>query len=297
MFRSGRGGLGAGAYIPLALSFAIVTGASVSVFAFLLREGIPVFAAEGAGFLTGQRWSAGAEVYGALPMLYGTVVVTLTALVLALPLGLGSAVLTSEYLPGRARLPVKTLMELLAAVPGVVYGLIGMAVLSGLVRDAAGLMDGSTLFTAGILLGVMILPTLTTLAEDALSAVPGDLRRGALSLGLTRGEVTMRVVLPGALRGIAGAVLLAMSRAMGETIAVMLVVGGLDRLPSPIYDILSPGQTITGKLGREGAEALGMGLHWSALAGLGLILFVSVMVLTLGGLVMGGRRMRAGGWQ
>ncbi len=243
---------------------------------------------EGAAFVTGTEWNAGRGVFGALPMLYGTLAVTLIALGLALPLALGSAVFTSEFLPPGLRLPVKTLMELLAAVPGVVYGLMGMVVLTSLVRGTFGLIDGNTILSAGLLLGVMILPTITTLSEDALSGVPLELRAQALALGLTRGQTIRRVVLPGALKGIAGAVLLGTSRAMGETIAVMLVIGGADRLPSPIYNVFSSGQTITGKLGREGAEALGMGLHWNALLGLGLLLFMTVMAVTLlSGLITG----------
>lgn len=244
---------------------------------------------EGLGFVTGTDWNAGAGVFGALPMLYGTIAVTGIALGLGLPMALGSAVFTSEFLPPKLRLPVKTLMELLAAVPGVVYGLVGMVVLTGIVQDAFGLIDGNTILTAGILLGVMILPTITTLAEDALGGVPGRLREQALALGLTRGQTIRRVVIPGALKGLAGAVLLGMSRAMGETIAVMLVIGGADRLPRPLYNVFTSGQTITSKLGREGAEALGMGLHWNALLGLGLILFLMVMALTLGGKLVAGR--------
>ncbi len=275
--------------LPLWLCFSLTMGLSLVIFAFLAEGSLPVFSHEGAGFILGQDWDVGAGVYGALPMLYGTLAVTLIALAMALPLGLGSAVMTSEFLPARLRLPIKALMELLAAVPGVVYGLIGMVTLSALVRDSLGLIDGNTIITAGLLLGVMVLPTITTLSEDALRGVPGTLREQALGLGLTRGETTTRVVLPSAIKGITGAVLLGMSRAMGETIAVMLVIGGRDRLPRPLYNVFTSGQAITGKLGREGAEAMGMGLHWSALLGLGLLLFITVMGLTLAGGLVAGR--------
>ena len=148
------------------------------------------------------------------------------------------------------------------------------------VRDVFGLIDGNTLFTAGLLLAVMILPTIMTLSEDALQAVPGEYRETALGLGLTRLETVWRAVLPQALPGIAGAVFLGMGRAMGETIAVMLVIGGLDRIPDPWYNLFQPGQSIPSKIGREAAESLGFGLQWHALIGLGLILFILVMTLS-----------------
>jgi len=277
-----------GPRLPLGLLFCLSLGFSLLILAFLVHGSLPVFVREGAGFITGTEWNTGAGVFGALPMLYGTLAITFIALVLALPLALGSAVFTSEFLPPRLHLPVKTLMELLAAIPGVVYGLMGMVLLTSLVRDAFGLIDGNTIITAGLILGVMILPTITTLAEDALGSVPGGLREQALALGLTRGQTIMRVVIPLAMKGFAGAVLLGVSRAMGETIAVMLVIGGADRLPRPIYNVFTSGQAITSKLGREGAEALGMGLHWSALLGLGLLLFISVIALTLGGRIIAG---------
>ena len=174
-------------------------------------------------------------------------------------------------------------MELLAGVPGIIYGLIGVACLAPWIKDIFNLIDGSAIVTAGILLAVMILPTIMTLSEDAMRAVPGEYRDAALGLGLTQVETVFRVVFPHALPGIAGAVFLGLGRAMGETIAVMLVIGGLDRIPQPWFDIFSPGQSIPSKLGREAAEALGYGMHWSALMGLGLTLFLMVMVFTLVG--------------
>ncbi|MFQ5480373.1 MAG: phosphate ABC transporter permease subunit PstC [Thermodesulfobacteriota bacterium] len=275
--------------IILGTGFFITLGLSVLILAFLFAQSLPVLLNEGTGFITGRQWYAAGDIYGALPMLYGTFTVTLIALLIAMPLGIGSAVITSEFLTGRTRHIVKSLMELLAAIPGVVYGLIGIVLLTTGVRDIFGLIDGNTIFTAGALLGIMILPTIMTLSDDAMRSVPGPLRREARALGLTGGETIRRVVLPGAMKGMAGAVLLGVSRAMGETISVMLVIGGMDRVPSPIYNVFTSGQSITSKLGREGAEALGMGLQWSALAGLGLMLFISVMALTLtGNIIRGG---------
>jgi len=283
----------------LRLCFYLTVGLSGIILVFLLIESLPVLLHEGLGFITGTEWYVAGDVYGALPMIYGTFIVTAIAMSFALPLALGSAVITSEVLSGRPRLLLKTLMELLAAIPGVVYGLIGIVIVTTFVKNTFGLIDGNTILTAGILLGVMILPTIMTLSDDAMRSVPGELRRQARALGLTRGETITRVVLPGALKGIVGAAVLGMSRAMGETIAVMLVIGSMDRLPRPLYNVLTSGQTITSKLGREGAEALGMGLNWSALAGLALILFLSVMALTFTGNLITGigknRQIKASG--
>lgn len=254
-------------------------GTVILLFLSLVWESVPVFRSEGFSFFWGAEWYAG-EVYGALPMVFGSLVVTGLAVLLVLPFALGSAIFTSEFLAGRARLFVKAMMELLAGVPGIVYGLIGMALLTVWVRDVFGLIDGNTLFTAGLLLAVMILPTVMTLAEDALRAVPGEARDVALALGLTRMETVWRVVVPQALPGLAGALFLGLGRAMGETIAVMLVIGGIDRIPRPWYNLFAPGQNIPSKIGREAAESLGFDLQWSALIALGLVLFVMVMSLT-----------------
>lgn len=260
----------------------VSTGAVVTLFLYLLKESFPIIQAQGGSFLTGSDWVVG-EVYGAAPMILGSVLVTTLALVLVLPFALGTALFTSEFLGPRWRLGVKSMMELLAGVPGILYGLLGVALLTVWVRDVFGLIDGNTLFTAGVLLAVMILPTIMTLSEDALRAVPREFRETAWSLGLTRWETVTGVVLPQALPGICGAVFLGLGRAMGETIAVMLVIGGLDRIPDPWYNLFSSGQSIPSKLGREAAEALGTGLHWHALMGLGCVLFMLVMAMTFTG--------------
>ncbi|MEE8306774.1 MAG: phosphate ABC transporter permease subunit PstC [Gammaproteobacteria bacterium] len=260
----------------------IASGTIFILFVSLVIESVPVFKTQGVSFLWGTDWFAG-ETYGALPMIFGSLMVTGLAVVMVLPFALGSAILTSEFLNGRYRLMVKAAMELLAGVPGIIYGLMGIALLTVWVRDVFGLIDGNTLFTAGLLLAVMILPTVMTLSEDALRAVPGEFRDTALSLGLTRMEMVLQVVVPQALPGLAGAVFLGLGRAMGETIAVMLVIGGIDRMPQPWFNLFAPGQSIPSKIGREAAEALGFDVQWSALIALGLVLFVMVMTLTSAG--------------
>jgi phosphate transport system permease protein len=252
------------------------------LFFFLVVESVPILIEQKWSLLLGRDWWVG-EAYGALPMIYGSCMVTGVALILVLPLAVGGAVFTSEFLSPKQRLWVKALMELFAGIPGIIYGLLGIALLSGFVKDSFGLIDGNTILTAGLLLGVMILPTILTLAEDALNAVPGQYRDTSLSLGLTKLQMIKSAVIPEALPGITGAVFLGLGRAMGETIAVMLVIGGLDKIADPWYDLFQPAQSIASKLGREAAEAIGSGQQWSALMALGLILFLMVMVLTLMG--------------
>ncbi|HEX6201249.1 MAG TPA: phosphate ABC transporter permease subunit PstC [Thermoanaerobaculia bacterium] len=272
--------------------------AFAGLLALLVVESLPVWRAEGvAGFLLGERWFFRAGEFGALPMLFGTAAVSGVALALAAPVGVGAALFVAEVLPlvsDRARLAAKTAIELLAGVPSVVYGLLGVLLLRDRVFDGlrwAGLepLSGDTLLTGGVLLAVMILPTVVTFSEDALRGVPGADRRAARGLGLTRARTVLAVVLPRALPGIGAALLLALGRALGETIAVFLVVGRRDnQLPVSLAPtdvaraLASGGQTITSKLG--GAEtfiAYGDPLHWGAILGLAVVLLAVVAGLTL----------------
>jgi phosphate transport system permease protein len=247
---------------------------------FLLIESFPIMRSEGLGFWLGENWWVG-ETFGALPMIYGSLIVTGLAVIMVLPVALAGALFISEYLPPVLRRKSKGVMEMLAGVPGIIYGLLGVSFLTAGIKDVFNLLDGNTLFTAGCLLAIMILPTVLTLSEDALHSVPLEFRETAEGLGLTKLQTAWRVVLPQSLPGIVGAMLLGLGRAMGETIAVMLVVGSLDRVPG--FNLFVSGQTIPSKLGREAAEALGSEAHWSALMGLSLTLFLMVAVLTISG--------------
>ena len=258
----------------------IFLASAVGLFFFLVLESYPILKLQGFDFWLGQDWWVG-ESYGALPMLYGSFFVTALACILVLPLALAVALFTSEFLSSSYRRFVKAILELLAGVPGIIYGLLGVSFLSLWIKNIFGLLDGNTLMTAGCLLSIMILPTVLTLSEDAMHAVPAEYRDNALGLGLSKWQAAISVVLPQALPGIVGAVLLGIGRAMGETIAVMLVVGSLDRIPDPWFNIFTSAQTIPSKLGREAAEAIGEGTHWSALMALGLTLFLMVFLITL----------------
>lgn len=259
----------------------ISTTAVIAIFIFMIKDSYPVFISIGINFFIGREWFPSEEVYGALPMICGSLVVTLMSMIFSLPVALSSALFVSEFLSERWRVWIKGCMELLTGVPSIVYGLIGIAILNKLVKSIFVINEGSSILTASILLAIMILPTIMTISEDAIHNVPVEYRETALGLGLTRVEVVIDAVLPVAIPGILSSILLGIGRAMGETMAVMLVIGSIDRLPDPFYNILSPSQTMTSKLGREAGEALGSGLHWNALVGLGLVLFMVVVGITL----------------
>ena len=227
------------------------------------------------------KWNAATGEFGILPMLFGTFVVTFIALLIAVPLGIYTAIFTSEILPSKYRFVVKSLLELLAGIPSIIFGLIGIAFFSIWIQDIFNLQSGRTILTAGILLSIMILPTIITLTDDAFHNIPEKYRETAKGLGLYKVEIINEILLPIAKPDLKGAILLAFGRALGETMAVMLVIGSIDKIPDPIYNWLSPGQTITSKLGREIAETSFGSVHFSAMIFMGLLLFILVLILTI----------------
>jgi phosphate transport system permease protein len=256
-----------------------------------LWQSLPVWRRFGFDYVTGTRWFFRQEEFGILPMIYGTFAVSAVALLLAGPLGVGAAIFTAEMLPVRWRVAIKTVVELLAGVPSVVYGLLGILFLRDWIYHLLtpfDLLSGDTLLTAGVLLAVMILPTVVTLSDDALRGVPASQRIAARGLGLTRMEAILAIAFPQAWRGILAAVLLALGRALGETIAVFLVVGRRDNvLPENLFSLrplIEAGQTLTSKLGgSETNIAYGDPLHWAAIVGLGLVLLAIVAGVTWAG--------------
>jgi len=235
---------------------------------------------EAGGTLLSSRWNPAGGQYGILPMLYGTLVVMLIAMVFAVPIGILAAIYIAETRSTKLRRLTRSALEILAGIPSIVYGLIGIAYVSVWVANGLELQTGRLILTAGLILAVMILPTILTLTTDAILNVPRDLRENAQALGLYRYEVFRDAIWPVAKADIAGASLLALGRALGETMAVMLVIGSIDRLPQPIYNVLSSGQTITSKLGREVGESAFGSTHFSALVLMSLILVTITVLLT-----------------
>src|SRR5215213_8262956 len=238
----------------------------------------------GWGFLTGREWNPVRHEFGALPFIYGTVMSSIIALVIAVPLSLGVAIFLVEQAPRRIARPIGFLVELLASIPSVVYGLWGIFVLAPFLRSTAepflgrvfgwlplfrGTPTGIGLFTGGIILAIMITPIISAVVRDVLSAVPVSQREASLALGATRWETT-RVVLANASSGIAGAIILGLGRAIGETMAVTMVIGNRAEISASLF---KPSYTIASVIANEFTEATG-DLYLSALVELGLVLFL-----------------------
>ena len=256
------------------------TGSALVVAVVLAGAAWPLLR-QGLGPLWGAEWYPYEGLYGLWPAVVGTLWTVVLALGLALPCGLAAAVCAAELMPAWGGRALRFLMELLAGVPSVVYGLIGLWVLLPFLARHFDLPSGHGLLAAGLLLAVMVLPTLTLLGEDALRGVDKEQRQAAAALGLDWWQCLWRVQLPQAWPGIRSAVLLAVGRAAGETMAVMLVVGSIDRLPQPWYNLLQPAQTLTSRIGREVGEAVVGSSHWAALMASGLLLALATMGLAL----------------
>jgi phosphate transport system permease protein len=247
----------------------------------------------GAGFLWGTTWDPVSGEYGALPFLYGTVVSSGVALLIAVPLGIGSAVFLTEAAPRRLASALSFLIELIAAVPSVILGLMGIFVLVPVVRFVEpaligalgwtpffrGVPYGVGMLAAGLILAFMVLPYITVISREAMLAVPVQLREAALGLGATKWEMVRMAVLPAARAGIAGSVFLALGRALGETMAVTMVIGNTPRISASLLD---PGYTMAAVLANEFAEA-SQDEYLHALVGIGLVLFGLTLLANAGG--------------
>jgi len=265
------------------------------IFLFLLREGLPAFWETSLDNFFGTRWYPTLGFYGTLPLLLGSVVVTLNAIVIALPLGVGTAVFVREVAPGWAREILKPLIEVLAGIPSVVLGFFGMTVLAPLVREVLGMPTGLTAFTGALVLAYMSLPTIISVAEDALDAVPKSYRDAALAMGATRWQTIWRVVVPAARSGIVTAVMLGLGRAIGETMAVMMVTGNAARMPLSWDALFRPVRTMTATIAAEMGEVAQGSTHYHVLFAIGILLFVVTFFINLSVALTLFRRQRRGG--
>ena len=257
----------------LALS-SISSLALITIFIFL--EGGPLIYFAGLkNFLASSHWAPTKGHFGILAMIVSSLLVTLGAMVLGTPLGLSCAIVLAEFSPPRLKLVLKPTLELLAGIPSVVYGFLGVVWLVPLIRDYLG-GPGLSLLAAAIILGIMILPTIISISIDAISAVPALYREGSIALGATQWQTVRRVVLPAASSGIITAVILGMGRAVGETMAVIMVAGNALKLPTSILD---PVRTLTSNIALELGYAAGR--HREALFATGIVLFVIIMILNL----------------
>ncbi|MEC4982951.1 MAG: phosphate ABC transporter permease subunit PstC, partial [Oscillatoria sp. PMC 1076.18] len=279
-------------FISAVWIFALVASGGVLLWMswIVFKDARLAIAAFGLDFLWSTQWNIGAEEFGALPFIYGTLVTSALALAIAIPLGLSVAIVTSEnFLPLWVRDPLGFLVELIAAIPSVIIGLWGIFVLVPFLTPLQQwLYDhfnwiflfstepfGIGMFAAGVLLSIMILPTVAAISREVLLAVPNELRSASVSLGATRWETICRILLPTASAGILGAVILALGRALGETMAVTMVIGNSINI-SP--SLLAPGYTIPAVLANQFPEALDK-LHIGALMYLALILFAITLII------------------
>ncbi len=238
---------------------------------FIFREGLPVLVDYGPlAFITGTTWAPSQGEFGVLPMIAGSVVVTIGALMIGLPLGLACAVTLAEMAPPRVRIVLKPTIELLAGIPSVVYGFIGMEVLVPFIRNTPMLGGpGYSALAASIILAIMVLPTIIGISIDAIEAVPRSYREGSYALGATQWQTIVGVVLPAARSGVVAGVILGMGRAVGETMAVIMVAGNSVQIP---HSVLSPVRTLTANIALEMGYA--SGAHAQALFATGIVLFV-----------------------
>jgi phosphate transport system permease protein len=255
------------------------------IFYFTWREASEAFRKLGVqSMLLGTVWRPGRDRYGILPMIAGSILATLGSIALGVPMSILGAVFLAEVAPPAVREFVRPAVELLAGIPSVIYGLFGMVVLVPLVRKLPVARNtGFGLLSASIVLAVMILPTITNIAEDAIRAVPKAYKEGSLALGTTHWQTIVGVILPAARSGIVAAIILGIGRALGETMAMIMVIGNAILIPSPLDPhnpltlFLSMARTLTGNIAVEISYATGV--HESALFATGVVLFVFIMLV------------------
>ena len=244
------------------------------IFFFLVREGIPTFGEVESSSLLDIRWYPIEDRFGILPLITGSIMVTFGAALIAVPFGIGTAIYISEIAPRWVREILKPLVELLGGLPSVVLGFLGILVLSPFLRVFLDLPTGLTAFTGSLLLGGIAVPTVVSVAEDALDAVPRAYREGAWALGATRWQTIWRVTLPAARSGVLTAIMLGIGRAIGETMAVMMVTGNAPVLATQLGSLFSPVRTMTATIAAEMGEVASGSTHYHVLFFIGMVLFL-----------------------
>ena len=244
------------------------------IFVFLIREGVPAVSQVEASSLVSLRWYPIEEYFGILPLLTGSLLVTIGAAFVAVPFGVGTAVYISEIAPRWMREILKPLVELLGGLPSVVLGFLGILVVSPFIRVILDLPTGLTALTGSLLLGGIAVPTVVSVAEDALDAVPRAYREGAWALGATRWQTIWRVTLPAAKSGVLTAVMLGVGRAIGETMTVMMVTGNAPVLALKLGSLFSPVRTMTATIAAEMGEVANGSTHYHMLFFIGMVLFL-----------------------
>jgi phosphate transport system permease protein len=265
--------------------FLVVAMASIGTLAmiviFLFMEGLPIFAKVSVkDFIFGQFWypTDDPAAFGIFPLIVASIAVTAVSSAISIPLGVLTALYLAESASFRVRQWVKPVVELLAALPSVVIGFFGMVVVAPFLQSLLGLPTGLNLFNASLMLAFMSVPTICSISEDAIFSVPKDLKEASLALGATRWETIWRVILPASISGISTAVILGMSRAIGETMVVLMVAGGAAMIPGSLFDPVRP---MPASIAAEMAEAPFRGDHYHALFATGIVLFFFTLAFNL----------------
>jgi len=252
------------------------------IFYFLTYESILSFKEVGIlNMLMGEKWHPAGDIYGMLPIIVGSLIITVLALVINILVGIPLAIYLSELAGPWSREILKPAIELLAGVPSIVYGFLGVIMLVTYLERNFQMLTGRSILAGSILLGVMFIPALTTICEDALRAVPKEFKEGSLALGATKWQTIKHITLPAASSGIIAAVILNVGRIIGETMAALLVVGNIARLPIPFFDAFDRGAIFTSVIAGEMGEVAHGSLHYHSLFAVGFVLLMIVTVLNI----------------
>ncbi len=251
------------------------------IFYFLLSQGLPTLTEVDLKTLFSVRWYPIEDYFGILPLITGSLVVTIGATLIAVPFGIGTAIYIAEIAPRWAREVLKPLIEVLAGLPSVVLGFIGIAVLASVLRESLNLPTGLSALTGSLLLGAISIPTIVSVAEDALDAVPKEYRDGALALGGTKWQTIWTVILPAARSGALTAVMLGIARSIGETMTVMMVTGNAPVLANSLKVFVSPVRTMTATIAAEMGEVANGSVHYHVLFFIGIVLFVISFIVNV----------------
>jgi len=254
----------------------------ILIFYYMIHESLRAFATIGIlNLLFGQKWHPAGDIYGMLPLILTAFIVTILALIINIGIGVPLAIFLAELAGPRSKALLKPAIELLAGVPSIVYGFLGIIFLVSYLQDSYYMLTGRSILAGSILLGIMFLPYITTICEDALRAVPSEFKEGSLALGASRWQTLRYVTIPAASSGITAAIILNIGSIIGETMAVLLVVGNVARLPSPIFNIFTQGATFTSVIAGEMGEAAHGSLHYHVLFAVGFILLIVVSILNV----------------
>ena len=251
------------------------------IFVFLVREGLPALSEVSLKDLFSVRWYPIEDLFGLLPLISGSLVVTFTSILIALPLGIGTAIYIGEIAPKNVKEILKPTVEIMAGIPSVVLGFIGIQALSPFLREFFNLPTGLTALSGSILLAMIAIPSIVSIAEDALYAVPNSYRDASYALGATQWQTIWGVVLPAARNGLLTAVMLGIGRSLGETMAVMMVTGNAATTFSGLKSIIMPVRTMTATIASEMGEVASGSVHYHVLFFIGIILFIFSLIINI----------------